>query len=122
MNWRLTDHNKDHFYDNANTGLFPGLNNTKNDSSTEWFQFLKDKKLRTYFNDHPFPVDNQTSKKEVAFRWKGLSTWMDMGLDFWCVSNSSAARMLIASAPLSLCFARLSHCIMRASLTACLSH
>ena len=83
MNWRETDDNKDHFYNHPNTAIMPGLDNPKNDSNTEWFQFLKAKKLRTYFNDHPFPVDNQTSAKEVAFRWEGLSSWMDKGLDFW---------------------------------------
>ena len=47
-----------------------------------WFEFLKGKKLRTYFNDHPYPVAGrgegglQTSKEEVSFRWNGLSEWM----------------------------------------------
>jgi hypothetical protein len=52
MNWRETDDNKDHFYDHANTALFAGLNNSKNDTHTEWFEYLRSKKLRTYFNDH----------------------------------------------------------------------
>ena len=25
-------------------------------SFTEWFDWIKSQKLRTYFNDHPFPV------------------------------------------------------------------
>ena len=48
MNWRETDSNKDHFYNHPNTNIMPGLDNPKNDSNTEWFQFLKSKKLRTY--------------------------------------------------------------------------
>ena len=44
--------------------------------SAGWFDWLKGKGLRTYFNDHPFPVNGtamQTSPVEVAFRWNGLS-------------------------------------------------
>ena len=52
-------------------------------SQNEWFEFLKSKKLRTYFNDHPFPVANQTTPKEVAFRYKGLSEWIGRGLSYW---------------------------------------
>ena len=62
-------------YDHPNTNLlFTNF--------SEWFAFLKQKKLRTYFNDHPFPVAArgegglQTSPEEFAFRWKGLSEWM----------------------------------------------
>jgi hypothetical protein len=81
MNWRDTDHQKDRYYNNPNTDLFPNF--------TEWFQYLKDHKLRTYFNDHPYPVQDrgagggQTSSEEVAFRWNGLSEWMGRGLTFW---------------------------------------
>ena len=51
--------------------------------TNEWFEFLKEKKLRTYFNDHPFPVANQTTPKEVAFRYNGLSEWIGRGLSYW---------------------------------------
>jgi hypothetical protein len=61
---------RSHFYDHPDTKLLPGLTMTP---TNEWFEFLKSKKLRTYFNDHPFPVANQTTPKEVAFRYKGLS-------------------------------------------------
>ena len=75
MNWRNTSHNQDHFYRYPDTALFKNF--------TEWFEFLESKKLRTYFNDHPFPVANQTSPKEVAFRWNGLTEWMERGLTYW---------------------------------------
>ena len=105
MNWRNTssDHlnpgqspyhphpeigSQDHYYDHPNSNLFPG-DGPFGDSFTEWFAFLKGKKLRTYFNDHPFPVAMrnegglQTSPEEVAFRWQGLSSWMERGLTYW---------------------------------------
>lgn len=49
----------------------------------DWLQFLKEHKLRTYFNDHPCPVAPQASQKEVAYRWDGLTKWMKRGLTFW---------------------------------------
>ena len=36
------------YYDRPASDLFPNF--------TTWFQFVKQQKLRTYFNDHPFPV------------------------------------------------------------------
>jgi hypothetical protein len=90
MNWRNTSKDnllpgevgsQDHYYDHPNTNLFPDFE--------EWFSYLKSKKLRTYFNDHPFPVASrgegglQTSKEEIAFRWDGLSEYMRKGLTYW---------------------------------------
>jgi len=81
MNWRNTSHNQDHFYDHPDTALIANF--------SDWFQYLKSKKLRTYFNDHPFPVASrdegglQTSPQEVAFRWQGVSKWLSKGLTFW---------------------------------------
>jgi hypothetical protein len=75
MNWRNTSNNQDRFYSHPNTALFPNF--------TEWFSFLHANGLKTYFNDHPFPVDWQTSPSEVGFRYGGLSEWMDRGLDYW---------------------------------------
>ncbi len=34
-------------------------------------------------SDHPFPVADQTTPNEVAFRWNGLSEWMAKGLTYW---------------------------------------
>lgn len=81
MNWRNTSNHQDWYYNHPNTNLFPNF--------TEWFSYLKGEKLRTYFNDHPYPVASrnagglQTSKEEVAFRWNGLSEWMSRGLTYW---------------------------------------
>jgi hypothetical protein len=69
--------------DHPATQLFPNL--------TEWFSFLHAAKLKTYFNDHPFPVGMQTSASEVAFRWNGLSEWMQRGLDFWWFDHNCAS-------------------------------
>ena len=81
MNWRNTSNNQDHFYDHPATALFPNF--------TAWFAFLEAEKLRTYFNDHPYPVANQTSAAEVAFRWNGLTEWMERGLTYWCVGGTT---------------------------------
>eukprot|EP00959_Pyramimonas_sp_CCMP1952_P332739 6968007-Pyramimonas_sp.AAC.1 len=68
----------------ANTAPTPGPQ-----GSADFFKYLRSKGLRTYFNDHPFPVAGrgagglQTSPEEVAFRWKGLTDWMARGLTFW---------------------------------------
>ena len=48
MNWRNTSDHQDWYYDHPNTQLFANF--------TEWFEFLRAQKLRTYFNDHPYPV------------------------------------------------------------------
>ena len=69
------------YYNRPNTALFPNF--------TRWFEYVKQHKLRTYFNDHPFPVagrgagGGQTSPEEVAFRWQGLTSWLERGLG-WC--------------------------------------
>ena len=77
---------RDHFYDHPNLDLMPGLKSPTN----EWFAFLKEKQLRTYFNDHPFPVANQTSPTEVAFRYGGLSEWISRGLTYWWFDHNWA--------------------------------
>ena len=33
--------------------------------------------------DHPFPIANQTTPQEVAFRYQGLSQWLERGLTFF---------------------------------------
>jgi hypothetical protein len=75
-----------------NTTLFPDLNG--------FFDFVHQRQLRVFFNDHPKPLDvNSTgsgsslaevvlSPAEVEMRWQGLTSLMERGLDFWwCVSN-----------------------------------
>jgi len=40
------------------------------------------------FNDHPFPVANQTTPAEVNFRYNGLQEWIGRGLNyFWFDHN-----------------------------------
>jgi len=81
MNWRNTTDHEDWFYNYPASQLFPNY--------TNWFSFLKSQGLRTYFNDHPYPVAGrgagglQTSPEEIKFRWEGLTQWMDEGLTFW---------------------------------------
>lgn len=69
---------RDHFYTHPNVEQLPGLG-----TSNEWFDYLKQQKLRTYLNDHPFPVDNQTTPKECTFRYAGLQEWIGRGLSYW---------------------------------------
>eukprot|EP00039_Didymoeca_costata_P001322 m.51572 g.51572 ORF g.51572 m.51572 type:complete len:1018 (+) comp10741_c0_seq1:186-3239(+) len=70
-----------------NTTLFPDM-----DGFLDW---VHQKKLHIFFNDHPKPLDSGTSgagssdpnvvlaPAEIEYRWKGLTSWMDRGLDFW---------------------------------------
>ena len=85
---------RSHFYNHPDTDLLPGLTMTKvqkgSVNTNEWFEFLKSKKLRTYFNDHPFPVGNQTTPPEVAFRYNGLSEWIGRGLSYWWFDHNWA--------------------------------
>lgn len=37
----------------------------------------------SFFNDHPMPQADQLSQEEIDFRWEGLTSIMDKGLDFW---------------------------------------
>lgn len=69
--------------------LLPGLN-TSADGVTEWFDYIKKQKLRTYFNDHPFPVADQTTPEESNFRYKGLSEWIGRGLSYWWFDHNWA--------------------------------
>ena len=85
---------RDHFYDHPNTDLMPGLSSNSSEdvpglAANEWFEYIKSMKLRTYFNDHPFPVANQTTPKEIAFRYNGLSEWIGRGLTYWWFGEPS---------------------------------
>ena len=52
MNWRNTSDHQDWYYNHPASQLFANF--------TEWFEFLKSKKLRTYFNDHPASLRART--------------------------------------------------------------
>ena len=75
---------EDHFYNHPNNLLMPGL------LDGEWFGWLKQQKLRTYFNDHPYPAATQASPKEIAFRHEGLTYWIGQGLNFWWFDHNWA--------------------------------
>eukprot|EP00965_Chrysotila_dentata_P115945 3832568-Pleurochrysis_carterae.AAC.1 len=66
VNWRNVSGAMGEFYDYPSLARFPNF--------TKWFAFLRAHRLRTYFNDHPFPVASrgagglQTSPEEIAFR------------------------------------------------------
>jgi len=81
MNWRETNSNKDRFYNYPCHQCFANF--------TDWFLFLRRQGIRTYLNDHAFPVAMrdagglQTSPEEVQFRWDGLTSWMEKGAAFW---------------------------------------
>eukprot|EP00927_Polykrikos_kofoidii_P060823 TRINITY_DN55730_c0_g1_i1.p1 TRINITY_DN55730_c0_g1~~TRINITY_DN55730_c0_g1_i1.p1 ORF type:complete len:809 (+),score=96.46 TRINITY_DN55730_c0_g1_i1:148-2574(+) len=52
-------------------------------SLTRW---LHERNISLVFNDHPMQVDpsyKAMSPKEIAFRWDGLTSIMQQGLDFW---------------------------------------
>jgi hypothetical protein len=59
-----------------NTNLFPNL--------TRFFKEAHAKKVHVMINDHPEPVStNALSAEELDYRFNGLSTLLDEGLDVW---------------------------------------
>lgn len=50
------------------------INTTDFPDVQEWFNWLKSKRLRTYFNDHPFPKGQATTPSETHFRWESLTS------------------------------------------------
>lgn len=59
MNWRNTSNHQDWYYNHPNTNLFPNF--------TEWFQFLRDEKLRTYFNvSHSRRAPDRASRQSLG--------------------------------------------------------
>ena len=91
MNWRNVSDGQDQYYTHPNTALFPNL--------THWFGWLHNRSLRTYLNDHPYPVAArgagglQTSPAEIGFRTAGLRDWMDRGVDFWWFDRCLCPRL-----------------------------
>jgi len=75
MNWRMTEGGADLQYDQPNGSAFQDYG--------EWFTWLAERGIHTYFNDHPGQSAPQTSPEEVGFRWNGLTSWMEKGLTFW---------------------------------------
>jgi hypothetical protein len=80
---------RDHFY-NSTTSLFPNM--------TGFVEWEHSRGIKSFFNDHPFPVGAQTSPEEVAFRWDGMSSVMrDIGIDWWWLdTNVSSPRRVVS--------------------------
>ena len=61
-----------------NTDLWPNL--------TGFVDFLKQRKIALFFNDHPMQVNTsyvEMSPLEIRFRWDGLTSMLTRGIDFW---------------------------------------
>eukprot|EP00041_Stephanoeca_diplocostata_P029572 m.877901 g.877901 ORF g.877901 m.877901 type:complete len:992 (-) comp23584_c0_seq4:210-3185(-) len=72
--------NRDHFY-NYTTNLFPNM--------AEFIAFEHKHNIKSYFNDHPFPVGPQTSPEEISFRWEGLTSVLkNIGIDWWWLDTN----------------------------------
>ena len=97
MNWRRTNGSivgalschsqnatdttcEDHRY-LVNTTEFPQAPHTK--PLRAYLQWMSDRGLHTYLNDHPFPRDRATTPNETAFRWDSLTDFLERGLSFW---------------------------------------
>eukprot|EP00041_Stephanoeca_diplocostata_P012349 m.207188 g.207188 ORF g.207188 m.207188 type:complete len:849 (-) comp18921_c0_seq1:149-2695(-) len=80
---------QDHYYSHPNLTLMPGLATLDNDTC-EWFNWLKQRGLHTYFNDHPYPIAKQATTDEILFRWEGLLRWMKRGLSYWWFDHNWA--------------------------------
>ena len=44
---------------------------------------MRSQGLRVYLNDHPHGFAPETSPTEISFRWQGLTSYLDKGLDYW---------------------------------------
>ena len=64
------DGTKGLYYNYPATDLFPSFAN----NSTAWFDYIHSHGLKTFFNDHPYPVGgNQTQPAEISFRYSGTA-------------------------------------------------
>jgi hypothetical protein len=53
------------------------------DKSTRFGRSHISRLVRRYMNDHPMAKAAQLSPEEVSFRYDGLTSLFDLGLDFW---------------------------------------
>jgi hypothetical protein len=63
------------YYYETNTTRLPNI--------TDLFRFEHDLGLRVYLNDHPHNWAPETSPQEIAFRYRGLTKFLQQGSDFW---------------------------------------
>lgn len=75
MNWRVTANGEEGKCYCINTDLFPNM--------TGFMDFAHKHGLVVYMNDHPMQHAPQLSPAEVQFRWDGMTSLFDHGLDFW---------------------------------------
>ena len=69
--WR---ENASHGYD-INTKLFPMME--------RFFMRTQNENVKVMFNDHPEPIDEPLSPKELNYREENLAKMFEKGLDFW---------------------------------------
>ena len=75
MNWRVTANGEEGKCYCINTALFPNM--------TGFMDFAHKSGLVVYMNDHPMAHAPQLSPAEVQFRWDGMTSLFEDGLDFW---------------------------------------
>ena len=75
MDWRIWangEEGKGYF---INKKLFPDM--------AGFYSYAHEMGLSVYMNDHPMAKAAQLSPEEVTFRFDGLTSLFDLGLDFW---------------------------------------
>eukprot|EP00040_Diaphanoeca_grandis_P012991 m.65720 g.65720 ORF g.65720 m.65720 type:complete len:903 (-) comp23596_c0_seq1:497-3205(-) len=75
MDWRIWkggEEGKGYF---INTTLFPNMSG--------FYDYAHSMGLSVYMNDHPMAKAEQLSPEEIYFRYQGLTSLFDLGLDFW---------------------------------------
>ena len=70
--WRNGMEGKGYF---VNTTLFPNI--------SDFYRFAHEHDLMVYMNDHPMANASQLSPQEIKFRYDGMTSLFDRGLDFW---------------------------------------
>ena len=85
MNWRNNGYGGnrcpatcpqcEYYYNETNTTRLPNI--------TKLFEYEHERGLKVYLNDHPHGFAPESSPFEVKFRYDGLASMLDRGLDFW---------------------------------------
>jgi len=75
MDWRIWAGGMEGKEYKVNTKLFPNM--------TAFYEFAHQHDLVVYMNDHPMANATQLSPQEIKFRFDGLTSLFDLGLDFW---------------------------------------
>jgi len=76
----------------VNTKLFPDMKNFINDAHN--------KNVSLMFNDHPEPTktkgtpNNILAKDEISYRWKSLTSILEMGVDSWWYDRNWSATVI----------------------------